>query len=386
MVLIIGVSFAQQDTLTVKQKQKQEKKAEKIAIKLKKIEDGKFLFSPIIAPGYTPELQFAIGGGGIMSWRNSKTDATLPRSNMPINMTISSTGAFVINLKPTTFWAGDKLRFSGDVWLKLMPDNYWGIGYQNAYEKQKSDSLTAYNRTWFQFRGDVIYRTVSDLFAGLTFDVNYTQGSDASEGVAADPNYIVYNDRPFNVGFGPTLQFDSRDLPVNAWKGMFISVSAVFSGPYFGGDNEYQVYRIDYRQYVGVSNKDGRVIAWQFATRLSFGDVPYGEMSQLGNPWDLRGYTWGRYRDKSLYFSLVEYRHKLYKKDGKPTKSSFVFWMGSGKVFDVQKGSDWNDQSMWLPNYGVGYRFELQPRLHLRIDFGIGRETTGFYFNMNEAF
>jgi len=42
--------------------------------------------------------------------------------------------------------------------------------------------------------------------------------------------------------------------------------------------------------------------------------------------------------------------------------------------------------SNWLPCVGIGYRFQLQPRMNLRIDFGFGLESTGFYFNFNEAY
>lgn len=385
LFFITGLAFSQQDSLTVKQQQKQEKKIQIAAKKAKKIEDGKFLFSPIIGPAYTPELQFAIGGGGIMSWRNSKTDATLPRSNMPVNFTISSTGAFVVNMRPTTFWAHDKFRLNGDIWYKNMPDNYWGIGYENGYETSKSDSTTAYQRQWFQFRGDALYRVKSDFFTGLTFDVNNTQGSDESVGVASDPNYIVYNDRPFNTGIGPIFRFDSRDVPINAWSGWYLNAQALFYGPYLGGDNKYQVVLLDYRGYKTINNKPGRVIAWQMVNRLSVGDVPYSEMSQLGNPWDLRGYTWGRYRDKSMFFFLAEYRHTFYKANGDLSKSGFVTWVGAGTIYDVEQGSDYNSNK-WLPNFGVGYRLELQPRMNLRIDIGMGRQTVGFYFNMNEAF
>ena len=40
----------------------------------------------------------------------------------------------------------------------------------------------------------------------------------------------------------------------------------------------------------------------------------------------------------------------------------------------------------WLTNTGVGYRLELQPRMNLRIDFGVGKNSSGLYFNMTEAF
>ena len=46
--------------------------------------------------------------------------------------------------------------------------------------------------------------------------------------------------------------------------------------------------------------------------------------------------------------------------------------------------------SGWLPNFGVGYRFEVQPRMNLRLDVGVSADVDGpqpaLYFNFNEAF
>jgi len=86
-----------------------------------------------------------------------------------------------------------------------------------------------------------------------------------------------------------------------------------------------------------------------------------------------------------VYF-LAEYRHKFLKADGSPSKSGGVGWIGSGSIFDLEQSQAYNDKALWLPNFGVGYRLEVQPRMNVRIDVGIGRETTGFYFNFNEAF
>lgn len=390
LLMLFGFNAAAQiaDSLSTRQQQKLEKKAVKVAKKAQKIAEGKFLISPLILPGYTPELQFAIGGGGIMSWTNNKQDKLLPRSNMPFSLALSTTGAFVVNLRPATHWASDNFRLNGDIWYKDMPDNYWGIGYLNGYKKPKSDSTTAYQRLWFQFRGDALYRVKGDLFAGLTFDVNYTKGSDESEGVANDPNYMEYNDKPFNTGIGPNVRYDSRDVPANAWEGLYLNAQALFYGSYLGGDNAYQMVLLDYRQYRKLNNMDGRIIAWQAATRMTFGDVPYGEMSQLGNPFDLRGYTWGRYRDKSMFFFLSEYRHTFSKPDGSLSKSGFVAWIGGGAIYDLEAVdfSSNTGTSRWLPNFGIGYRLELQPRMNLRLDLGMGRESVGFYFNVMEAF
>jgi hypothetical protein len=39
-----------------------------------------------------------------------------------------------------------------------------------------------------------------------------------------------------------------------------------------------------------------------------------------------------------------------------------------------------------LPSGGVGYRWELKERVNIRVDFGVGRESTSFSFGLNEAF
>ena len=39
-----------------------------------------------------------------------------------------------------------------------------------------------------------------------------------------------------------------------------------------------------------------------------------------------------------------------------------------------------------LPNVGIGYRLEVQPRRNLRLDLGWGYDEIGFYLNFTEAF
>ncbi len=69
------------------------------------------------------------------------------------------------------------------------------------------------------------------------------------------------------------------------------------------------------------------------------------------------------------------------KRDGTLSPHGLVGWVGSGSLGDRAK--NFND---WLPSMGIGYRLEVQPRMNVRIDIGIGRESQGFYFNFNESF
>ncbi len=337
----------------------------------------------MLGPAYTPELGFTIAGGVLTSWRTDKKDSTLQRSSIPFNLGVGfksdGLSAFFVSAKPTTFWLHDKLRINADIWFKDMGDNYFGIGYKNASSISESDTTTKYTRAWVQFNPHAYWQFKKGYFAGAGLDVNYTKGSDACDQVAADPNYAYYNQYPFNMGFGPEFMIDTRDIAVNAWSGWYLLAQIMIYGRYLGGDNNYQMYNLDLRHYIRV-NKPGQTLALQLRGRFTDGEVPYGEMSQLGTPFDLRGYHWGQYRDNNMIFGIAEYRHTFYRSSGKRSKSGVVAWLAAGSV-----ASDWRFEN-WLPNGGIGYRLEVQPRMNVRIDLGFGKETMGFYFNFNEAF
>ena len=359
---------------------KTEKKASRKAKKQEKIDSGKLMVTPLAGPAYTPELGFTIAGGIMTSFKTNIRDSLIQRSSAPIMLGVSSTGAFFLQSKWTTFWLEDKMRIYSDFNFKNMPDNYWGVGYDEARNAYKSDTTTKYVRTWFQFNPKILWQFRKNWFVGPTININYTIGNDACETVAADPYYAKYNDKPFNSGFGAVFQYDSRDVPVNAWGGTFLELSATFFGTYLGGQNNYQVYDFDLRKYFEIK-RPGQTLAIQVRGRFGYNNMPYGEMSQIGTPFDLRGYTWGRYRDNSMLFALAEYRHMFLKKNGEISPHGIVLWTGTGSV-----GQTAPDFKNWLPCFGVGYRLTVQPRMNLRIDYGFGTESHGFYFNFNEAF
>ena len=61
----------------------------------------------------------------------------------------------------------------------------------------------------------------------------------------------------------------------------------------------------------------------------------------------------------------------------------FAAWVGTGTVFPSIK--QFNASNL-LPNYGLGLRWEFKHNVNLRIDYGFGKQTGGFVFNISEAF
>jgi hypothetical protein len=342
---------------------------------------------PFFAPTYSPEMRVVFNTGVLLSFKADPDDPDLQRSSIPFAIGVGTTGSVRSSSLLTTFWLNDMIRFNANLWLKIMPDNYYGVGYEAGRYTKKGELTTAYDRVWWQINPKVYVRVYPHLYTGLNLDFNQTVAKNVSPGMASDPYFQRYGPDNYNGGAGPILMYDSRDMMVNAYRGMYLYGGATFYGGYLGSDNIYQIFDVDYRQYRTIG-RPGRRIAWQVRSRIGVGNVPWAEMSQPGTPWDLRGYHWGQYRHNTMLLGIVEYRHKFMRSKNTPntfgkheSRHGAAAWAGIGSI-----GMDLFHLKHPLPNVGVGYRFEVQPRMNLRVDIGFGLDSVGFYIEINEAY
>lgn len=263
-----------------------------------------------------------------------------------------------------------------------MNDHYYGVGYDNGINTEQSDSTTAYHKNWFQFDTRAVYEIEENIFIGIRIDLNQTKVTDPNPAMQEDPDYLKYGPDNYNSGIGLVIQHDSRDFPQNAYKGIFISVMGTVYSNVFGGQNDYSQIDIDIRKYISLYKAKQRTLALWLRGKIAGGEVPYPELNQFG-PYDLRGYFWGQFRDKSTGYFLAEYRHRFYKKSEKPSKFGAVAWIGAGGLTE-----DFGNIVLRnaLPNLGLGLRYELQPRLNIRFDYGYGIDGHLVYFGFAEHF
>lgn len=347
-----------------------------------------FRFTPLLGPAYTPEQGFLIGGGVQLSWTTDRIDPDLPRSNLPILFAVNSRGGYGFETRLNTYWLDDRLRFNTDLRAGNTEDHYWGVGFDAARTPMVFGPTTRYRRLSWQAAPELLARPWRRLYVGPIADFNRTIVRDASAPVARDPAVRRFGRDNLSTGVGVRVAWDNRDVPVNAYNGFLASVSGTVFDRALGGDNDFAVVDVDYRHYLTVFRR-GSTLAWQVRIRHTFGATPYGSLSQLGGPNDLRGYYRGRYRDALTAYGLVEYRY-MFKRGTKPTGSGqavklsrhgFVLWGGVGGL-----GPNFAGLVHWLPNTGFGYRFEIQPRINIRADLGFGEDSLGFYFNFLESF
>jgi len=95
----------------------------------------------------------------------------------------------------------------------------------------------------------------------------------------------------------------------------------------------------------------------------------------------MRGYYEGRYRDRNYVAAQTEYKTWLVKK----WDLGVVLFGGVGDI-----AYELNDLKVknFKYSYGFGFRyiFNAKERLTVRADFGFGKNTSGVYFAMQEAF
>ena len=349
-------------------------------LKQQRIAAGEPFLSPMIGPGYTPDAGLLFALGGLLTFKTDRNDSLIQRSSLPVTFVVSTRGNLSFGAKLKSFWNEDKLRINVLAALSDAKDDYFGVGYQNAEEIPKSDTTTLYQHQVWAFNPEFLYRLLPNLYGGLMIDLNQTKAVETNPVMEQDPAFVEFGPDNFNAGIGLTFQYDSRDIVFNAWKGFFANLAATFYMPKIGSDNQYQIVLLDLRHYRQLDRK-GKTIAFRYKGRFGYGDVPWAEMTKLGGSREMRGYIKGQYRDQAGMHVTAEYRHMFLTADNQLSTHGFTAWVGSGTIFD---GLDTIEK--WLPNFGFGYRFEVQPRMNLRIDFGFGRESTGVYFDFTEAF
>lgn len=360
--------------------------------KLKKA-NRNFHYNILGGPSYSPDFGLLVGGSALMTFSLNPQDTTLKRSVVPIALAFMFDGGINIFSKPQLFFKHDRFRLFGKFSYKNTVENYYDIGYTTNRGYIRSDSTSQYRYSGVQINPWFLFRLgESDFFAGPQIDINYDHFTKPAKGLVENQSYqeaggTAHGYKNFNSGLGFLLTYDSRDVPANAYKGIYLDFRGMMYHKIFGSEHNFYRLELDYRQYKEVGKR--KVIAWTAQTKNVFGDnIPLTQYSLTGTPFDLRGYYQGQYRDKSSHIVMAEYRQMLNTDQETWLKRvinhlGFVVWGGCGFM-----GPTPTKIEGVLPNYGVGLRIEVQPRMNVRLDLGKNtvNNQTLFYFNMTEAF
>ncbi len=337
-------------------------------------------------PSYTPEASLGAAGAVLLSFKMDAADTVSQRSFLPVGFNLSINGTFVVAGAGTFFFNENRFRIYTSYGFRNEPANFYGVGMDEIDNTVRSDSTTLYHKASLSMYNRFVWEVKPDFYLGPIMDINYSKSTDLNEVMAANPYILKYDTKYTNVGLGAIIQYDTRDDVATPTDGVLLSAIGKIYGKYAGGSYNYQALDLEYRQFQHLFRR--ATLAWTARTQMSFGDVPFTELPSFGSPFDLRGFYWGQYRDKTMGYGIAEFRHMFgteqdYANGRLLSKFGYVVWAGTGTLGNTP--SDWNE---WKTNYGVGLRVQIQPHKNFRLDIGKGQGQKGMlvYFNMTEAF
>jgi len=260
--------------------------------------------------------------------------------------------------------------------IQSFPSLFFGIGPDSP---KTNEEQFGYSQILFEpiFLKKVL--TYSKLFLGAGIRYNHISS------VEVEPNGILdLSDQTGTKGSTASgiqlaIIYDSRDNILNAKKGSYMRFTHGFYGTQLGGTQKFQLTRFDARCYFNPTNNKSNVLALQLLAHFSHGDTPLLEMGRLGGSELMRGYFIGRYTDRHLLATQIEWRQKISHLWG------IVVFAGAGSV---APSIDKFKSNSIRPSAGIGVRFLIDEHedLNLRFDFAKGQEKSNYYFNIAEAF
>ncbi|WP_346883702.1 BamA/TamA family outer membrane protein [uncultured Algibacter sp.] len=334
----------------------------------------KFILAPVIS--YSPETNFAFGTGAKYLFKFNGSGEETRVSNMPMSLQYTLNNQFFLFSGFEIFTNQEKWVIEGNLLFQNYPRLYYGFGSDTP---KSAEEQYDYNQFLLEpiFLKQMFHKY---LFIGAGFRYNHIYNTKFEDDGLIAQNQLNGANGSTSVGAEIAMLFDSRSNILNSQDGWYLEFTHGLYDKVLGGTNVFKLTRLDLRHYFDVSPKNEDVIALQFYGQFSRGDIPFSEYSFFGGSEIMRGYQEGRFVDRDLLATQVEYR-----KNFKDSRWGLVGFAGTG---DVYHNADQFQFKNLKPNYGLGARFSIDKSedLNLRFDVGFGKETRGFYLGIAEAF
>ncbi|MDE6276567.1 MAG: BamA/TamA family outer membrane protein [Muribaculaceae bacterium] len=331
-------------------------------------EEKDFDISFIGGPYYSSDTKFGLALVAAAQYRHDKEDKTVPMSDVSLTARATTSAFFELGLDGNHIFPHDRQRLSYSVSISYVKTRFWGIGYDMDVNP---DNESKYKYVCSRANAAYMWRLGKRFYIGPEATFDYINGRQFEKPWLWEGQ----SDRTFNVGIGFTAQFDTRDNLTAPTEGINLRLDQRFNPRFLANKYAFSLSELTFSTYRGLWK--GSVMAFQYHTRLTYGNTPWGLLSTLGGSHNMRGYFEGRYRDKMEMDATLELRQHVWRRNG------VVAWIGAGTVFPKFSALRWR---IVLPNWGVGYRWEFKKNMNVRLDVGFGRHEWGLNFSINEAF
>jgi hypothetical protein len=228
------------------------------------------------------------------------------------------------------------------------------------------------------FFGEALRRVGWKVFIGLRFwngDSFLALRPSSGDTPALPPDLGI---RTTLRALGIRLVRDTRPNHFYPTAGTKLEFTSDFFSQALGSKYSFQSYKLYFNKYWSLSKN--QVLAYDLFVCDTSGKPPFYGNCMYGTHNELRGYTTGRYIDRHMVTTQLEYRLSLPKGFGVA---------GFGGIGEVIPGATQLFRSnQFLPAVGGGPRYELSRKYHLnvRTDVAKGKGSWTWSMGVGEAF
>jgi hypothetical protein len=227
-----------------------------------KLQRGDFVVVPI--PISNPTLDTGLVAGAAYFYPQTESQM----QSQPASVTAAA-GMYTSNksraaaVLQQNYWKEDTWRFTAaagvaDLRLSLLaPD----------------DTSNGTSVDW-RINGGFMFARIARRLGGDWYGGILTRLVDASQTIETDVSGLDFDTGSDvrSVGAGLNLEYDSRDMPINSYRGKHLTFEALFNDEAIGSNTSYQSYSAVFRSYHGL--KDSLVLAWELQACKRGGTAP----------------------------------------------------------------------------------------------------------------
>jgi hypothetical protein len=328
------------------------------------VQKGDFVVVPIPMSSPTFGTGLVVGAAYFYP-QTEEQKASQPASFTGAAVVYTTNDSWAAGIGQQNYWGGDAWRFSG----------FGGYADFKFVLRDPASGGDGAGLDW-NVKGGFVQATLSrrivkNWYGGLTARyLDITQdlavGEDPPEGQGLDSEIT-------SAGVGLNLEYDTRDVPTNAYKGRRFDVKAIFSSADGIDRSSYQSYSLRYRAYHQISQPV--VLAYDVNGCARSGAFPLWDSCRI----NLRGFPLTDYLGAQSITGQIEARWRVSSRWG------LVGFAGAGHISDSFSAQGDSEK---VPSYGAGIRFMVleSKRINLRLDYARSNDSEAWYFGVGEAF
>ena len=335
-----------------------------------KFKRNSFFALPLVY--FSPETNWAFGGAGIYAFRLKAESDTSRPSQIQGGLAYTLNKQVLSYLSYQIFIKDQLYRLYGEMGYYRYSYFFYGNGNSNTL-----DDGELYKVNYPRLRINALYKLKPNWYAGFRYWLDDYRIAELAVGGLLKNNKITGSDGGLLSGLGVVMNYDTRDNIFSPSKGFFMETVLFANSKVLGSDFNFNKIYLD--ASVFFSNKWQQVLAVNFYAELTAGTVPFNQLALMGGGKKMRGYYEGRFRDNHLLLLQAEYRLPLFWRLG------LVVFGGYGAV--AHRFTDFNKNNFRY-TYGAGLRISINQteKINIRIDAGFGKNTSGYYLTIGEAF